>query len=127
MITNLGTVFIRVSKFDEARQFYTNAFGFELLSTEEYDGSRIVNFKFPNSSTLLSILETKSNYQPISNPIINLQCENIHELHEKYKNEGYKVSEIFQWSSEWNDHFDFDVCDPDGQPINLICWTPKAK
>jgi enamine deaminase RidA (YjgF/YER057c/UK114 family) len=73
---------------------------------------------------LLTLIE-QENAVALKDPSFNLFCENILNLYEDLQNKGIKVGNVNKWSSEWNDHIDFDVYDPEENPINLIEWTPK--
>jgi len=124
-VENLGTVFIRVSDLDRALPFYSEVLGLTLREVEQWDVGRGANYHFPNNSTLLTLIEVGEQCQPLNEPIINLYCKNILEAYEELKQQGVRVGPLNQWSSEWNDHVEFDIFDPDGNAINLIQWTPR--
>ncbi|WMT39617.1 VOC family protein [Paenibacillus sp. D2_2] len=124
-VKDLGTIFIRVSNLDEALPFYSEVLGLQLRDVEQWDDGRGANYKFPNQSTLLTLIEVGESLEPSKQPNFNLVCSNILEAYEELKSKGIIVGSLNQWSSDWNDHFDFDIFDPDGNSINLIEWTPR--
>lgn len=124
-IKELGTVFIRVSDLDRAVTFYSEVMNFQLRNIEQWDDGRGANYIFPNQTILLTLIEQTEDFQPLKQPSFNLFCQDIKEQYEQLKQNGIQVSELQIWSSEWNDHIDFDIFDPDGNAINLIEWKAR--
>lgn len=124
-IKELGTVFMRVSDLDRAVTFYSEVMNFQLRNIEQWDDGRGANYIFPNQTILLTLIEQTEDFQPSKQPSFNLFCQDIKEQYEQLKQNGIQVSELQVWSSEWNDHIDFDIYDPDGNAINLIEWKAR--
>lgn len=124
-LKELGTVFIRVTDVEKSVPFYTEVIGLTLREIENWEVGRGANFLFPNQSILLTLIEQTENFEPLKQPTFNLFCHDIVEHYEWLKSQGVKVGDLNIWSSEWNDHIDFDVYDPDGNAINLIEWKPR--
>nr|WP_208919951.1 hypothetical protein [Paenibacillus uliginis] len=97
--------------------------GLQLRNVEQWDNGRGANYNFPNQSTLLTLIEVGEACEPLKHPTINLYCNNILEAYEELNNKGIVLGAINKWSSDWNDHVNFDIYDPDGNAINLIEWT----
>lgn len=119
----IGAVFLRVRDLEQSIRFYSDVLGLTLRDVEEWDDSRGANYIIGENSPLLTLIESKDNLQVLEYPIFNLNCSNVLDLHEKFKNQGVKVGKINNWSSGMNVHVDFDVYDPDGNAINLIEWS----
>ncbi|AOZ90773.1 VOC family protein [Paenibacillus crassostreae] len=124
-VQDLGTVFIRVSNLDRALPFYSDVLGLQLRNIEQWDDGRGANYIFPNQSTLLTLIEVGESCEPLKHPIFNLYCNSILEAYEELNNKGIVLGPINKWASDWNDHIDFDIYDPDGNAINLIEWTHR--
>lgn len=121
----LGAVFVRVGNLDESVRFYSDVLHLELRDIEEWDSGRGANYRIGSDSPLLTLIESDEP-QILNQPTFNLFCENILEWYEQLKSQGVRVGSLHKWSSEWNDHIDFDVYDPDGHAINLIEWKSRA-
>lgn len=125
LIKELGTVFMRVDDLDAALPFYTEVLGLTLREVEQWEDGRGANYLLPNSSILLTLIEQKEGFEPLKHPMFNLYCPGIDAAYEELRKKNIKISSLNKWSSEWNDHLDFDVFDPAGNPINLIERTPR--
>lgn len=124
-VKSLGAVFVRVRNLEESVRFYSEVLHLELRDIEDWDNGRGANYIIGPDSPLLTLIESID--PPImSQPTFNLFCENILDWYEHLKNQGVRVGSLNKWSSEWNDHMDFDVYDPDGHAINLIEWKSRA-
>ncbi|MCR2822190.1 VOC family protein [Lederbergia panacisoli] len=127
MIVNfLGAVFLRVSNLEDSIPFYSDALGLKLRDVERWKDGRGANYIINENSPILTLIETKDNLHIFQQPVFNLNCNDVLGIYERLTSQGYKVGEINKWSSEMNDHIDFDVYDPDGNPINLIEWRKKS-
>ena len=118
-VNGLVAIFIRVSNLEQSFNFYSEVLNLQLRDIEEWDDGRGANYIIAPGSPLLTLIEC-SNPQNLDQPLFNLSCENIQEWYDDLKEKEVKVSSINRWSSQWNDHIDFDVYDPDGNPINII-------
>ncbi|WP_166239692.1 VOC family protein [Paenibacillus turpanensis] len=124
-VTKLGAVFVQVSDLDQSVRFYSEVLKLQLRNIENWEDGRGANYKIGSDGPLLTLLE-KVNPQRLQQPAFNLCCENIVEGYEALKSQGVNVGPLNQWSSDQNDHIDFDVFDPDGNAINLIEWKRRA-
>ncbi|MGZ9584883.1 VOC family protein [Paenibacillus marinisediminis] len=121
----LGAVFIRVSNLDVSIPFYSDVLGLQLRDVEQWDEGRGANYFISEHSPLLTLIETDE-HQPLKYPAFNLNCSNVTELYDLFKQRGIQVGDLNNWSSEMHVHQDFDVYDPDGNPINLIEWRART-
>lgn len=124
-VKELGAVFLRVSNLEESIRFYSDVLKLELRDVEKWDDGRGANYMIASGSPLLTLIET-ADPQITNNPTFNLFCENIMDWYGQMNELGIKVGNLNRWSSEWNDHIDFDVYDPDGNAINLIEWKRRT-
>jgi lactoylglutathione lyase len=123
-IKKLGTVFLRVSNLDGSVDFYQNQLGLKLRDVENWDGDRQANFFAGENAPLLLTLIESDRVQVLENPIFNLIAVNTNKMYESLKRKGHKVTDLEEWTSEWNHHICFDLFDPDGHPINVIEIQP---
>ncbi|MBD2869941.1 VOC family protein [Paenibacillus arenilitoris] len=125
-VKSLGTVFIRVSRLEPALAFYSEALGLKLRDVERWEDGRGANYLISEQSPtpLLTLIE-QPDMEPLRHPAFNLYCEGALAFYDRLTAQGVKVGRVNRWSSEWNDHIDFDVYDPDGNPINLIEWRRR--
>lgn len=126
-VNYLGAVFLRVTDLETSMSFYSDVLGLKLRDVEQWDHVRGANYIINENSPLLTLIETKENFQIHEYPTFNLNCRNILELYKTLKNQGVKVGKINNWSSNTNIHVDFDIYDPDGYAINLIEWHSLQK
>lgn len=98
---------------------FINVLKLNLINKEEWKDGKGANYNITPGSPLITLIESDQ-VQPNKFPSFNLNCSNIYEMYEVMKKEGIKVGKINTWSSERNDHIDFDVYDPDENPVNLI-------
>jgi lactoylglutathione lyase len=126
-VNYLGAVFLRVRDLDISMKFYTDVLRLKLRDVEQWDNARGANYIIGDNSPLFTLIETKENFQIQEYPTFNLNCSNILELYEELYNQGVKVGELNNWSSNMNVHVDFDIYDPDGNAINLIEWHSLPK
>lgn len=125
-VNYLGAVFLRVRDLEISMSFYSDVLGLKLRDVEQWDNGRGANYIISENSPLLTLIETVENLQVLEYPTFNLNCKNIIDLHKKLSNQGFKVGQINNWSSNMNVHVDFDIYDPDGNIINLIEWHKKS-
>jgi len=118
----LGAVFLRVSNLEESMPFYSEVLGLELRDVEQWEDGRGANYIIGENSPGLTLIETKDDLHILKQPAFNLFCNEVLSIYDRLKSQGYKVGPVNKWSSEMNDHIDFDVYDPDGNAINLIEW-----
>ncbi|MGE8207037.1 VOC family protein [Heyndrickxia sp. NPDC080065] len=113
---------MRVTDLEISMSFYSNVLGLKLRDVEQWDHARGANYIISENSPILTLIESKENFQIQQYPTFNLNCRNILELYENLKKRGVKVGELNNWSSNMNIHVDFDIYDSDGNAINLIEW-----
>jgi lactoylglutathione lyase len=125
-VNYLGAVFIRVSDLEKALPFYSEVLGLQLKEAEQWDNGRGANYLISENSPLLTLIETED-MQVLNDPVFNLNCTDVLQLHQKFTELGVEVGEINNWSSEMRVHIDFDVYDPYGNAINFIEWHQRSE
>jgi lactoylglutathione lyase len=121
-VLNLGTVFIYVCNLEKSIQFYTKVLGLISRGIEDWGNGEkgaTLFFNNPDGKPMITLVETE-NVQSTEKPLFNLNCEEVEAIYTKIKEDGYRVTELIRWESEWNNHLHFDVFDPDYNAINLI-------
>jgi len=124
-VTGLGTVFLRVSNLENSIEFYSKILQLELQGIEQWEVGRGASYIISPNSPLLTLIES-NDFQSLHVPSFNLNCSHILEIYDELKTKGINVGSVNRWSSERNDHIDFDIFDPDGNSINLIECKSRA-
>jgi len=103
MITNLGQVMVYVQNQEETAKFWTEKFGFHVISEQELgEGIKAIELApSPNAET--SIVLHNKEFVASMNPDMNLGTpslmfvtENLDQLYADYKNKNVTVGEIVQ-------------------------------
>lgn len=126
-VQSLGSVFVRVTNLENSIPFYS-ALGLHCRGIENWDPGRGATFFFNQNHDgwpLLTLIET-DDVQVLDHPAYNLNSTNVRDMHRDLELSGYKLKPLEEWTSPWNHHVMFDVCDPDGHMINIIEVTPVA-
>lgn len=122
-ITKLGTVFIQIANIERSLDFYCGLLGLDqgTIQREEWDNGQKAATLFLNykGAPLITLVQSES-AQADGKRLINLQCTDVEQVHRALKEKGFRLSNIADWKSEWNQHYHFDVYDPDGNVINVI-------
>lgn len=124
-IKELGGVFVRVTNLERSIPFYS-ALGLRLRGIEDWNPGRGATFFISpehDGWPLLTLVES-DDLQVLKYPPFNLNSVGVRDMHRDLQAQGFKVSELEEWRSPWNDHCLFDVFDPDGNMICLIEVTP---
>lgn len=125
-VIDVGTVFVGVSSLERSIAFYTEALELVCRGIEDWgDGRRGATLFFSTPGSTLFTLAEKKHVQVYKEPVFNLTCTDACRLHQRLQEEGYQVTELEQWDTEWNNHYLFDLIDPDGHMIALIEMNPK--
>lgn len=123
---NIGTIFIHVTVLEKSIEFYTKLLGLSSRGIEDWgEGRRGATLFFDHASVPMVTLVEVREVVKFEQAYFNLNCTAIEEMYQLFKDSGYKVTELEQWESDWNNHVLFDVKDPDGNVINLIEMQKK--
>ncbi|BBH20584.1 hypothetical protein Back11_19290 [Paenibacillus baekrokdamisoli] len=124
-VQTLGSVFVRVTSLENSIPFYS-ALGLRCRGIENWDPGRGATFFFTQDQggwPLLTLVESEQ-VQVLDYHSYNLNATNVREMYRDLDLSGYKLKPIVEWTSPWNHHIMFDVCDPDGHVINIIEVIP---
>jgi predicted enzyme related to lactoylglutathione lyase len=123
-IKKIGAIFLRVSSLDNSIDFYQNQLGLTLRDVENWGNERQANFFVGENGPLLLTLIESDRVQVLEKPIFNLVAANATNMYKSLKGNGHKVTDLEEWTSEWNHHIYFDLFDPDGHALNIIEMQP---
>ncbi|MBD3922064.1 VOC family protein [Paenibacillus sp. PR3] len=122
---SLGAVFIRVTNLENSIPFYS-ALGLRFRGIEEWNPGRGATFFLApdhDGFPLMTLIESDQ-VQVLEFPSYNLNATHVKDMYRDLELSGYKLKPIEEWTSPWNHHIMFDVCDPDGHMINIIEVIP---
>lgn len=125
-IRKIGGVFLRVKNLKKSLEFYTNFLGMEVAFTEEWDGTPEANLKTTEQNLFLTLIE-QNEVQVLKEPVFNLVTDDAIAMHTALKESDFNVTEVENWTSDYNHHVLFDVYDPDGHALNIIEVQPITK
>ncbi|MCJ8008551.1 VOC family protein [Lederbergia wuyishanensis] len=98
-----------MSNLEESMPFYSEVLGLKLRDVEQWENGKGANYIIGENSPGLTLIETKDDLHILKQTAFNLFCNEVLNIYDYLRSQGYKVGKVNKWSSEMNDHIDFDV------------------
>ncbi|WP_254434175.1 VOC family protein [Halobacillus sp. Marseille-Q1614] len=124
-VFQVGSIFIPVTNLEKSKPWYEENLG--LILVDDWSGG--AGYVFPSGTTGIALIEVNS-YQPSEfvvteenkNVYFNLTVDDISRAHQSFKRNKAETTEI----KDGDTMTSFDVYDPDGNAISIICEKPDS-